>query len=123
MNFNDFLEWLEHSIKGIKDAAIGSFVYFLYGQVYQKKKIKEGIASFFMGTVFALYLSPVVQEIAPLKIQTLSFIVGLIGMRLTEALIDQDYKQFISEKLGLKKKEKETNNNLNNNKDDISKNI
>lgn len=103
MDYNQIIEWLLDKVTSISDAALGSFIYFLYGQVYQKKSIKKGAVALFAGTVFAMYISPEVVEHIHIKIEVSSFLCGLIGMRITEALIEQDYKEIIGNKFGLKK--------------------
>lgn len=94
-NMSDIYHWIIEKFYELKDAAIGSFVYFLYGHFYQRKDIYRGLAAFFIGTVFALYLSPLFQSWTGWSINVVSFLTGLLGMRLTEALVNQDYKRII----------------------------
>ena len=103
MDYNQIIEWLLDKVTSISDAALGSFVYFLYGQVYQKKSIKKGALALFAGTVFAMYISPEVVEHIHIKIEVASFLCGLIGMRITEALIEQDYTSIIADKISSNK--------------------
>lgn len=105
MNYHDILDWFSHKINDLKDAALGAFLYFLYGHFYQNKNLYKGVSAFFIGTIFAIYLAPVFQGFTGIDIKPVSFLTGLLGMRLTEAVVDQDYKGFLKkviQKLSLK---------------------
>jgi len=99
MGLHEFLEWILGKAQDLKDAAFGSFVYFLYGHFYQRKDIYRGLAAFFIGTIFAVYVSPLFQSWTGWSVQIVSFLTGLLGMRLTEAIINQDYKGVLKEKI------------------------
>lgn len=102
MTWHDFIIWLSEKAQklgDLKDAASGSLVYFLYGYFFQKKSIGKGIVSFFIGTLFAMYVSPQVVLWLNLNVNFSSFVLGLLGMRLTEAIINQDYKKIIGDKI------------------------
>jgi len=107
MTFQDILHWIVDRFNDLKDAAIGSFLYFLYGHYYHKKKLYEGIISFFIGTVFAVYTSPVIQTLTGLEIKVVSFAMGLMGMRFTESLFQIDIKDILSRYLNIKFKSEE----------------
>jgi len=99
MGLHELLEWANSKIYELKDAAFGSFVYFLYGHFYQRRDIYKGLAAFFIGTIFAVYVSPLFQSWTGWSVQIVSFLTGLLGMRLTEAIINQDYKGVLKEKI------------------------
>lgn len=94
MSLEEFLASVDQKISGIKDAGAGALVYFLYGQFFQKKTPTKGIVAFIIGTLFAMYVSPEMTKLFNLNPQFTSFITGLLGMRLTESLINQDYQEF-----------------------------
>lgn len=106
MNYHEILDWLVQKFHDLKDAALGSFVYFLYGHFYQRKDLYRGLAAFFIGTIFAIYLSPLFQYWTGLSIQVVSFLTGLLGMRLTEALVNQDYKGILKGNINFLNKNK-----------------
>lgn len=95
MNYQDIMDWILHKFHDLKDAMMGSFLYFLYGHFFQNKNLMKGIVSFFIGTVFAIYVSPLFQNWLDWSVQLVSFLTGLLGMRLTEAIVNQDYKNII----------------------------
>lgn len=99
MNYHEILDWIINKFHDLKDAALGSFIYFLYGHFYQRRDLYKGLIAFFIGTVFALYLSPLFQSWTGWSINVVSFLTGLLGMRLTEAIVNQDYKTLIKSKL------------------------
>jgi hypothetical protein len=99
MGLHELLEWANSKIYELKDAAFGSFVYFLYGHFYQRRDIYKGLAAFFIGTIFAVYVSPLFQSWTGWSVQIVSFLTGLLGMRLTQAIINQDYKGVLKEKI------------------------
>ncbi len=101
MLFQNFLEWVADRLIECKDAAIGSLIYFAYGHFFLKKPVVKGVVSFFIGTIVAVYVtSQVVSWFPNMNMNFVSFTLGLIGMKLTEALINQDFKKIISNKLG-----------------------
>jgi hypothetical protein len=97
----DWMKWLSDNGHSIKDAAVGSAVYFLYTHFIQKKQnIIANIVGFFSGTVFSIYVSPQVQKIwATVDPNFISFIIGLLGMKLIQALIEINYQRAIEKKL------------------------
>lgn len=85
-----------------KDAIMGSLVYFLYGRFFLKIDWRKGVISFFIGTVFAVYTSPVISNWLGWNISAVSFMVGLLGMKITEALIDVPIKDLFKSVLQTK---------------------
>lgn len=83
-----------------KDAAAGSFVYFLYGQVFHKKNIWKGLTSFLIGTICAMYIAPQIYTWFPnLNYNFVVFITGLLGMNITESLVSINYKELLTKKI------------------------
>lgn len=84
----------------LKDVASGSFVYFLYGQVFHKKHLGKGLTSFIIGTIFAIYVAPQVHLwFSTFNYNFITFVTGLLGMRITEILIELDYKNMLTKKI------------------------
>lgn len=110
MGFEDFLQWINEKLMPLKDAAIGSFLYFLYGIVYDKRNLWQGLTSFFTGLTFAAYftdpafytLSSFGIKFLALDKEVVAFIVGLLGMRFVEALFAVDFKALITRITGVK---------------------
>jgi len=95
MTLDQVIEYLGNRFHDIKDAGAGSFVYFIYGHVFQKKQIYKGLATFVIGTMFAMYVAPQVVLWLNLNQNFAAFVLGLLGMRLTEALLYQDYREIL----------------------------
>lgn len=109
MTLQDVIDSILMRFNEIKDVASGSFVYFLYGQVFHKKHIGKGLASFTIGTIFAMYVAPQVHLwFETFNYNFITFVTGLLGMRITEVLIELDYRSFLTKKinqiLGIKDK-------------------
>lgn len=102
MSVQDLIHWFVNKFHDLKHAMIGSLVYFLYIYFIEKKHIKEALVSFFVGTVFAIYLSPVFSGWTGLEIEVTSFLTGVLGMKLTEALLKLDYKSILKSLVGVK---------------------
>lgn len=84
----------------LKDVASGSFVYFLYGQVFYKKNIWKGLAAFLIGTICAMYMAPQIYTWFPnLNYNFVVFITGLLGMNITESLVSINYKELLTKKI------------------------
>ena len=94
----DFFHWISERLHDFKDALTGSFVYFLYGQIYEKQSLIKGICSFFIGALFAMYLAPEITRMVQWNISVVSFLTGFFGMRITEALVNLDIKSVIHSK-------------------------
>jgi len=99
MTIEQIIDYLGTKFNDMKDAGAGSLVYFLYGQVFQKKHIYKGVVTFITGTLFAMYVAPQVVLWTNLNQNFAAFVLGLLGMRLTEALINQDYKEILTNKI------------------------
>ena len=99
---HDFFHWLSERFHDVRDALAGSLVYFVYGQVYEKQSLVKGITAFFIGILFAMYLSPEITKMANWNISVVSFLTGFFGMRITEALMDLDIKSMILSKFDTK---------------------
>lgn len=100
MTLDELLTSAIKSLESMKDAAAGSFVYFLYGQVFHKKNIWKGLTSFLIGTICAMYIAPQISNWFPtLNYNFVVFITGLLGMKITEVLIDLDYKYILTKKI------------------------
>jgi hypothetical protein len=95
MTLDQVLEYLGNRFHDMKDAGAGSLVYFMYGQVFQKKQIYKGLVTFVIGTMFAMYVAPQVVLWLNLNQNFAAFVLGLLGMRLTEALLYQDYREIL----------------------------
>ncbi len=95
MTLDQILEYLGNKFHDMKDAGAGSLVYFMYGQVFQKKQIYKGLVTFVIGTMFAMYVAPQVVLWLNLNQNFAAFVLGLLGMRLTEALLYQDYREIV----------------------------
>lgn len=95
MTLDQILEYLGNRFHDMKDAGAGSLVYFMYGQVFQKKQIYKGLVTFVIGTMFAMYVAPQVVLWLNLNQNFAAFVLGLLGMRLTEALLYQDYREIV----------------------------
>jgi len=95
MSFEDFV----HKCEALKDASAGSLIYFLYGHFFQQKDLYKGIISFFIGTLFAIYVSPQVVIWTHFNTNFISFVLGLLGMKLTESILQQNYKKILEKKL------------------------
>lgn len=99
MTIEQVIEYLGNKFHDMKDAGAGSLVYFMYGQVFQKKHIYKGLVTFVIGTIFAMYVAPQVVLWLNLNQNFAAFVLGLLGMRLTEALINQDYREIIKNRI------------------------
>lgn len=100
MNIHDIFYGIIMKLEEVKDAAAGSFVYFLYGIVFHKRNVFKGLASFLIGTIFAMYVSPQIFMWVPsFHYNFVVFITGLLGMKLTEVLIEFNYKVIIRKKI------------------------
>lgn len=97
----DWMKWFVDNGHSVKDAAIGSAVYLMYTHFIQKKKnIVINIIGFFSGTLFSVYVSPQIQSLWPeADPNFISFIIGLLGMKLIQALIEINYQRVIEKKL------------------------
>ncbi len=95
---------------------MGSLVYSVYAHVFQNKPILKNIASFFIGVIFSIYLTdPICSHYTFFKPEFIAFVMGLIGMKLVEIVMDTNWKLFINNILEsyskTKVKEDDTNNN------------
>lgn len=100
MLFQHFLEWAVDRLRECKDAAIGSLLYFTYGHFFLKKPVVKGVVSFFIGTIFAVYVTAQVITWFPnMNVNFVSFTLGLIGMKLMEAILNQDFKSILTKKI------------------------
>lgn len=68
---------------------MGSLIYSVYAHVFQSKPVVKNIVSFFIGVVFSTYLSePIYYRYPEFKLGFISFIMGLVGMKLVELIMD-----------------------------------
>lgn len=94
MILQEILHWLHEKWMFIKDAAIGSMVYFVYGQFFQRKNFLKGLVAFFIGTVVAVYFTPQVHVwFDSINENLISFVAGLFGMRIAEFLLNKDFNE------------------------------
>jgi hypothetical protein len=113
MTLDQVLEYLGNKFHDMKDAGAGSLVYFMYGQVFQKKQIYKGLVTFVIGTMFAMYVAPQVVLWLNLNQNFAAFVLGLLGMRLTEALLYQDYREILRGILNSKTNQSESDTKSN----------
>jgi hypothetical protein len=94
-----FYESLSETLHDMKDSAIGSGVYFLYGVFIRKTNFWKGFIGFVVGTITAQYLSPEVFKLLPnFSLSFISFVCGFVGMKLTESVVDLKIKEKLGEK-------------------------
>ena len=89
------IEWLAR----FGDAAMGSFVYAVYAHFFYAKPLLKNIVSFFIGVIVSIYASTPLHEITGLRLEFVSFVCGLTGMKLVETILDLDYKGIIIKKI------------------------
>lgn len=71
----------------------GSMVYFLHSVFYRKTTLIKASVSLFIGGVVSIYVSPQVIATWPwVNRDCTSFIIGMLGMRITEVLLEYDIK-------------------------------
>jgi hypothetical protein len=94
MKFQEYLTHLFYSFIEGKDAIMGSLLYSIYSHFYNNKPIGKNIASFFMGSVFSVYVAPVIFTLLDktIAIGFISFLSGLLGMKIMEVILDVDWK-------------------------------
>jgi len=98
MKFYEALSYIIDNIIQIKDALIGSLIYSIYNHVNKGKPVGKNIASFFMGSIFAIYVSPFLFSISEpigLPFALVSFLSGLLGMEVMAILLDIDWKRVL----------------------------
>jgi hypothetical protein len=99
MKLYEVFSYIVNHLIEIKDALIGSLIYSIYNHVNKGKPVGKNVASFFMGSIFAIYVSPFLFEIAqPFKLPfaLISFLSGLLGMEVMTILLDMDWKNLIT---------------------------
>lgn len=88
-----FYESFTEALHDMRDSAIGSGVYFLYGVFIRKTNFWKGFVGFVIGTITAQYLSPEVFKLLPnFSLSFISFVCGFVGMKITEAVIELNFK-------------------------------
>lgn len=86
-----------YKLNEIKDALFGSFVFALYNHYYYKKELKNNIIEFFIGVIFAVYVSPVLhQYFTVMNINALSFFSGMLGMKFTHLLLATNWNHYLN---------------------------
>ena len=94
MTFLEIVHWTGEKIYNIRDAIMGSLVYAIYSHIYLGKDLFKNALEFFMGVVFAVYIAPVIYSHYPgFSENFLSFIVGLLGMKVMEVLLNTDWQK------------------------------
>lgn len=78
--------------------ALGSLAYFLYMKIYQRLDWKRSMVALLTGVMVAAYIGPEVHTWVPgIKEESVGFLVGLLGMKLTEGFVSLDIKGMIRE--------------------------
>ncbi len=86
-----FYEHFLENYHSLRDYALGAGVYFVYSMFYKRTKFWKGFVSFLMGTVTAQFLGPEICKIFPsLGVPFISFVCGLLGMRIAEFIMNND---------------------------------
>lgn len=102
--FTDFI----YKLYEIRDAMFGSFIVALYNHYYNKKGIKNNIIEFFIGVIFAVYVSPVLHDyVIQMNMNALSFFSGMLGMKFTHLLLATNWNYFLNKFLEKKLSEGE----------------
>lgn len=90
-------------IWNVKDAIMGSAVYSFYAHFFLNKSFIKNLISFFIGIVFSAYLSnPIYMHYHKLPLEVVSFLTGLLGMKVVEVLYDTNWKEILANKLNKK---------------------
>ena len=103
MTLLEIAHWAGEKIYAIRDAVMGSLIYAIYSHIYLRKDLFKNALEFFMGVVFAVYIAPVIHMHYPAFSENfLSFITGLVGMKIMKVLYDTNWKEILSDKLNKK---------------------
>jgi hypothetical protein len=82
--------------RDIFDAAMGAFVYVVYGVMYKKHTIPKAVASFSVGVISAMYAAPQIADLMEWANRNLIvFMCGMTGMRVVDALASVEFKAFL----------------------------
>ena len=109
-------EYINHFFSAFyesKDAIMGSLLYSIYNHFYNNKPVGKNLASFFMGSIFSLYVAPVVYVVfdKAIAMNFISFVTGLLGMKIMEVILDTEwkliFKAFLVKKLDIENQTKE----------------
>lgn len=74
----------------------GSVIYFFYMRVYQNERLKKSLVALFTGWMFAYFTAPQVSAwVTGWRSETVGFIVGMLGMKVAEALVSLDVKGIV----------------------------
>lgn len=77
-------------------AALGSLAYFLYMKFYQGTDWKRSLVALVTGVLMSAYLGPEVASWMPsVKMETVGFLVGFLGMKLAEGFVSIDVKGIV----------------------------
>ena len=86
-----FYDHVIYTLYDLKDSAIGSGIYFMYGYFFKKTDFWKGFIAFIIGTITAQYLSPEVLKLLPsFSLSFISFICGLLGMRIAQFIMEHE---------------------------------
>ncbi len=76
--------------------ALGAFAYFLYMKIYNRLDWKRSLVALAVGCMVSAYVGPeAVSWLPSVKVETIGFVVGLLGMKLTEGLVGLDIKGMV----------------------------
>lgn len=79
--------------RDIFDAAMGAFVYVVYGVMYKKHTWTKAAASFSVGVISAMYAAPQIADMMTWANRNLIvFMCGMSGMRAVDALASVEFK-------------------------------
>lgn len=81
-------------------AALGSLAYFLYMKFYQGIEWRKALVALLTGVLMSAYLGPEVASWMPsVKMETVGFLVGFMGMKLAEGFVSVDVKGILKRRV------------------------
>lgn len=94
MPYRDALAlWLIENFREVGHALAGSFVYLLYGVRAKRMDWRKALPTFIIGAAFAVYASRQMCAMWPVLDRSFAgFFFGLMGLRLTEFILNYDLK-------------------------------
>lgn len=92
MDFNEAEKYLP--------AALGSLAYFLYMKFYQGVDWRRALVALLTGVLMSAYLAPEVASWMPtVKVESVGFLVGFMGMKLAEGFVNVDVKGIMKKRV------------------------